>query len=161
MRTTVGICVFLALFFPLNAAETPIRVETQTLLVSVDAAACHWSAQVKGTEMRLNDVHFLPGDDPSDWSVASSVNDNDSSNFGSFVIHAHTTLAKVRCRPCYGTSQPTATAATRSFTSQPSACATTVSGCSLMNSALVMRSGKGTMAQMAAASPVAAAYPRT
>jgi hypothetical protein len=35
--------------------------------------------------MRLNDVHFLPGDDPSGWTVTSSVNNDDSSNVGSFV----------------------------------------------------------------------------
>jgi len=35
--------------------------------------------------MRLNDVHFLPGDDPSGWSVTSSVNNNDTSKFGSFI----------------------------------------------------------------------------
>ena len=35
--------------------------------------------------MRLNDVYFLPGDDPSGWKVASSVNQDDSNNLGSFV----------------------------------------------------------------------------
>ena len=35
--------------------------------------------------MRLNDVYFLPGDDPSGWKVTSSVNNNDSNKFGSFV----------------------------------------------------------------------------
>ena len=85
MRTTTGICVFLTVLFPLIGAETPIRVETQNLVVTVDPAACRWSAEVKGSQMRLNDVHFLPGDDPSGWTVTSSVNNNDSSNFGSFV----------------------------------------------------------------------------
>src|SRR5271157_2719574 len=85
MRTTTGICVFITSFLPLNAAVAPIKVETQNLLVSVDPAACRWSAQVKGSAMRLNDVHFLPGDDPSGWVVRSSVNNNDSSTFGSFV----------------------------------------------------------------------------
>ena len=35
--------------------------------------------------MRLNDVYFLPDDDPSGWAVVSSVNRDDSSNLGSFV----------------------------------------------------------------------------
>ena len=83
MRTTAGICVFM--LFPLMGAETPIRVETQNLLVTVDAGACRWSAQVKGSAMQVNDVHFLPGDDPSGWTVTSSVNNNDSNKFGSFV----------------------------------------------------------------------------
>jgi hypothetical protein len=60
-------------FLPANAA-TPIRIDTKNLLVSVDAVACRWSAEVKGTPMRLNDVYFLPGDDPSGWKVTSSVN---------------------------------------------------------------------------------------
>ena len=35
--------------------------------------------------MRLNDVYFLPGDDPAGWKVTSSVNNADSNNLGSFV----------------------------------------------------------------------------
>jgi len=85
MRGASGICLVLALCLRLNAAETPIRVETQNLLVTVDAGACRWSAQVKGSAMQVNDVHFLPGDDPSGWTVTSSVNNNDSNKFGSFV----------------------------------------------------------------------------
>ena len=83
MRTAARIWVFMLL--PLMGAETPIRVETQTLLVSVDPGPCRWSAQVKNSEMRLTDVHFLPGDDPSGWSVTSFVNSNDTTNLGSFV----------------------------------------------------------------------------
>src|SRR5664280_2297394 len=69
---------------PVSAAD-PIRVETRNLLVLVDAANCRWSAEVKGTPMQLNDVHFLPGNDPSGWTVASSVNNDDTNAFGSFV----------------------------------------------------------------------------
>ena len=69
---------------PANAA-TPIKIDTQSLLLTVDATACRWSAEVKGTPMRLNDVYFLPGDDPSGWKVTSSVNNADSNTFGSFV----------------------------------------------------------------------------
>ena len=58
--------------------QTPFKVETKNLLVSVDPTVCRWSAEVKGTEMRLNDVYFLPGDDPSGWTVAGSVNNNDT-----------------------------------------------------------------------------------
>jgi hypothetical protein len=46
-------------------AAEPIKVETGNLLVLVDAANCRWSAAVKGTPMQLNEVHFLPGNDPS------------------------------------------------------------------------------------------------
>jgi hypothetical protein len=66
-------------------AAEPIQVETGNLLVLVDAASCRWSAAVKGTSMQLNDVHFLPGNDPSGWKVASSINNNDTNAFGPFV----------------------------------------------------------------------------
>ena len=65
-------------------AQTPTRIDTRNLLVSIDATSCRWSVEVKGTAMRLNDVYFLPGDDPSGWTVTSSVNNDDSNNFGSF-----------------------------------------------------------------------------
>src|ERR1035438_8979725 len=81
----VGLFVAIVLlqFLPAYAAA-PIKVDTKNLLVSVDAANCRWSAEVKGTPMRLNDVYFLPGDDPSGWKVTSSVNHADSNPFGSF-----------------------------------------------------------------------------
>jgi hypothetical protein len=76
--------VVLLQFQPANAA-TPIKVDTRDLLVTVDAEACRWSAEVKGTPMRMNDIYFLPGDDPADWKVASSVNISDSNSLGTFV----------------------------------------------------------------------------
>jgi hypothetical protein len=69
---------------PSHAAAKLIALETDNLKLSVDPANCRWSAQLKGSEMQLNDVHFLPGDDPSGWTVTSSVDRNDSSNLGSF-----------------------------------------------------------------------------
>ena len=65
------------------SAATPITIDTRRLLVTVDAATCRWSAEVKGTPMRLNDVHFLPGADPTGWRVTSSVNNEDSNSLGS------------------------------------------------------------------------------
>jgi len=91
MKTTTSIRVFLLPFVivicqrALVGAETPITVDAQNLLVSVDPSACHWSAEVKGTPMRLNDVYFLPDDDASGWKVVSSVDKDDSNNLGSFV----------------------------------------------------------------------------
>ena len=76
--------VVLLQFQPAKAA-TPIKVDTRNLLVTVDAETCRWSAEVKGTQMRMNDVYFLPGDDPAGWKVASSVNNSDSSSLGTFV----------------------------------------------------------------------------
>jgi hypothetical protein len=75
--------VALISLLPMTAA-TPIKVDTKNLLVSVDPTVCRWSAEVKGTPMRMNDVYFLPGDDPSGWKVTSSVNKADSNNLGSF-----------------------------------------------------------------------------
>jgi hypothetical protein len=83
---TLGLFVAMSLLLALPAnAATPIKIDTTNLVVTVDAAACRWSAEVKATPMRLNDVYFLPGDDPSGWKVASSVNNNDSNSLGSFV----------------------------------------------------------------------------
>jgi hypothetical protein len=81
----VGLFVTIVLLqFPPANAAAPIKVETQNLLVSVDAANCRWSVEVKGTPMRMNDVYFLPGDDPSGWKVTSSVDNADSNNLGQF-----------------------------------------------------------------------------
>src|ERR1017187_6279263 len=71
-------------FLPVHAA-TPIKIDTTNLVVTVDPTSCRWSAEVKGTPMRLNEVHFLPDDDSSGWSVASSINQDDTSSLGSFV----------------------------------------------------------------------------
>ena len=71
-------------FQPARAA-TPIKIDLKNLLLTVDAGACRWSAEVKGTPMRLNDVYFLPGDDPSGWQVTSSVDNAADNAFGSFV----------------------------------------------------------------------------
>ena len=76
--------VVLLQFQPANAA-TPIKVDTRNLLVTVDAESCRWSAEVKGTPMSMNDVYFLPGDDPAGWKVASSVDNSDSNSLGTFV----------------------------------------------------------------------------
>jgi hypothetical protein len=59
-------------------------VDARNLHVSVDVANCRWSAEVRGSAMRLSDAYFLPGDDPAGWKVTSSVNDADVDNFGSF-----------------------------------------------------------------------------
>jgi hypothetical protein len=73
------------LSFPPAYAAPPIKIDAKNLALTVDATACRWSAEVKGTPMRLNDVYFLPGDDPSGWKVTSSINNADSNNLGSFV----------------------------------------------------------------------------
>jgi len=71
-------------FLPAHAA-TPIKIDAANLVVTIDATACRWSAEVKRTPMRLNEVHFLPDDDSSGWSVASSTNQDDTSSLGTFV----------------------------------------------------------------------------
>jgi hypothetical protein len=53
---------------PLVAAP-PITVAMRNFRVAVNDATCRWWVYVKGIPMRMNDVHFLPGDDPSGWSM--------------------------------------------------------------------------------------------
>ena len=87
------VTVVLVPSLPANAAP-PIKIDTKNLLVTVDVTACRWSAEVKGTPMRLHDVYFLPGDDPSGWKVTGTVNNADSNNFGSFAtVTLHGTKA--------------------------------------------------------------------
>ena len=46
---TVGLFVAISLLLSLPAnAATPIKIDTKNLIVTVDAAACRWSAEVKG-----------------------------------------------------------------------------------------------------------------
>ena len=91
MKTTTPIGVsFLIAFITLGhslpgRAAPPIHVDTRSLLVQVDGDNARWSAQVKGTPMQLNEVHFLPGDDASGWTITSAVNNNDANLYGSFV----------------------------------------------------------------------------
>jgi hypothetical protein len=71
------ITIALLLFFQGTYAQKhgkPLVINTQKLRISLDASTCRWSAQVKGTEMAINNVHFLPNDDPSGWKVTGSVN---------------------------------------------------------------------------------------
>jgi hypothetical protein len=63
----------------------PVELETEKLKASVDPATCRWSAELKGTGMQINNVYFLPGDDPAGWTVTSSVNQDDRNKLGSFV----------------------------------------------------------------------------
>jgi hypothetical protein len=70
---------------PGRPVKPPIIVNTRYLQVSVDVNTCRWSVKVKGTDMQMNDIHFLPANDPSGWRVAGSVNNMDSNHLGSFV----------------------------------------------------------------------------
>jgi hypothetical protein len=71
--------------YPQKHSGIPSSIETQYLELSVDATACRWSVQVKGSPMKMNHVFFLPNDDPSGWKVVSSVILDDRNKFGSFV----------------------------------------------------------------------------
>src|ERR1035438_8512432 len=85
LRVPDLLVVLVVLSFLTAHAATPIKIDAANLVVTIDATACRWSAEVKGTPMRLNEVHFLPDDDSSGWSVASSINQDDTSSLGSFV----------------------------------------------------------------------------
>jgi hypothetical protein len=62
-----------------------IEFETEKLRVSVDPETCRWSAELKGSEMQINNVYFLPGDDPVGWSFTSALDKEDINQLGSFV----------------------------------------------------------------------------
>jgi hypothetical protein len=91
MKITSSARIFIPLAFAVLcrslslAAAPPITVDTRNLRLVVDETTCRWSVEVKGTPMQMNDIHFLPGDDPAGWSLTSSVNNDDSNQFGVFV----------------------------------------------------------------------------
>ena len=62
----------------------PINVETKTFSVRVDAAHCRWSVTHKPTGIRLQDIYFLPNNDPTGWNVHSSVMESDQTKYGAF-----------------------------------------------------------------------------
>jgi hypothetical protein len=82
--STVGLMAD-GLAMPQEHSGTSTSIATQALEVSVDTVACRWSARVKGSAMQMNQVYFLPNDDPSGWKVVSSVLHDDVNKFGSFV----------------------------------------------------------------------------
>jgi len=66
------------------ASAEILTVEQQRLLIQVDLKNALWSAHLKGTEVRLNNVSCLGGDDAAGWSITHEVND-DSNPLGTFV----------------------------------------------------------------------------
>jgi len=81
----LGLVSFAVVLSPVALASVPLlHIDTEKLSVFVDPNACRWSASVKGTPMQLNDVHFLPGDDPSGWTVTSSIDEHDINRLGEF-----------------------------------------------------------------------------
>jgi hypothetical protein len=87
MKIAKHLCFFSILFCRLltYGDAALLQVDTQQLRVTIDPFTCRWSAEVKGTPMQLNNVHFLPGDDATGWNVTSTLNQNDTTNLGSFV----------------------------------------------------------------------------
>ena len=68
-----------------SATGDSIEIDTNKLKVVVDPSTCRWSAQVKETQMSIDDVYFLPNDDPAGWRVSNAVNKADDNELGSFV----------------------------------------------------------------------------
>ena len=66
------------------ASAEMVTVEQRRLLVRVDVQKARWSAQLKGTEVRLGDISFLP-DDGAGWSITHEVDNDESSPLGAFV----------------------------------------------------------------------------
>ena len=61
-----------------------ISVEGKQLLVKIDTKTCRWSAELKGTDVKLHDIYFLEGDNPEGWTVTATVSQNDEGALGSF-----------------------------------------------------------------------------
>ncbi|MGZ5929062.1 MAG: hypothetical protein ACXWLX_07575, partial [Rhizomicrobium sp.] len=67
------------------AAAEMIEIDSRNLSLSVDPTTCRWSVRRKNSPMRIEDVHFLPGNDPAGWIVTSTVNRADNNKLGAFV----------------------------------------------------------------------------
>jgi hypothetical protein len=59
-----------------------IELDQQKLRVWADPSRCVWSAELKGTEVSLGEVHFVP--DVAGWTIAHRVKENDLPNLGGF-----------------------------------------------------------------------------
>jgi len=70
---------------PALASAEILTLEQERLLVQVDVQKARWSAQLRGTEVRLKNISFLPGNDAAGWSITHEVNDGDSNPLGTFV----------------------------------------------------------------------------
>lgn len=68
-----------------DGAAAPVLLETQNLRLAVDVENCRWSIAQKNGPMAIRDIYFLPGDDPSGWTVTSAINRSDDNRFGKFV----------------------------------------------------------------------------
>lgn len=65
-------------------AAAMIEIDAKYLSLSVDPATCRWSVRRKNSPMRIEDIYFLPGNDPAGWTVTSTVNRADNNKFGAF-----------------------------------------------------------------------------
>ena len=59
-------------------------LEGERVRVDVDVAVCRWSAQLKGSQMTLRNVHFLPGDNTTGWFVKASTVHDEANPLGGF-----------------------------------------------------------------------------
>ncbi len=81
--TTVLLMCWMPLLCAAAAPET-IALEGERIAVKVDVKNCRWSAELKGTDVKLNKVHFLGDDNPAGWTVTATVNRNDVNPLGAF-----------------------------------------------------------------------------
>jgi hypothetical protein len=61
-----------------------ITLDGQKVKVRVDTKTCRWSAELKGTDVKLKDIHFLDGDNPSGWKITATLNRKDEGVLGNF-----------------------------------------------------------------------------
>ncbi len=87
MSCRLSVILFLVAFLSgrTPASAEMLTIDQQRLLVQVDVQNARWSARLKGTEVRLSGISFLPGDDATGWSITHEVSDDDSNSLGSFV----------------------------------------------------------------------------
>ena len=68
-----------------SVGSAPIEIEAENLRLTVDPQTCRWTIRRKNSDMRIEDVYFLPGNDPAGWTITSAVNRADNNKYGAFI----------------------------------------------------------------------------
>jgi hypothetical protein len=61
-----------------------ITLDEQNIVVKIDTPNGRWSAELKGNDVKIDDICFLEGDNPNGWKITATVNRNDTSTLGNF-----------------------------------------------------------------------------
>jgi len=73
-------------FILLTAATSAFgaTLEGKRVRVDVDVTGCRWSAQLKGSQMSLKKIYFLPHNNPAGWKVKAAPARDETNALGSF-----------------------------------------------------------------------------